>query len=129
MDRRVLKVAQRVIDYPGDHPAIDLPRRSLSEHIASRATQVALVDRVAGDPATASSSTAPEDVHARAAALLPYKEVIAPVGDVLMEESMGALGIVDPQGSGEVEMRELSRSPHPRPRDREDFDEPASGFM
>ena len=41
---RVPKVAQRVIDYPGDRPAIDLPRRSLSEHIASRATWAALVD-------------------------------------------------------------------------------------
>jgi hypothetical protein len=45
-----------------------------------------------------------------------------------MVESMEAMYITYESPPGEVEMRDASRSPHPRPRDREDFDEPNMGL-
>jgi hypothetical protein len=115
--------------YYNAHLAPIQPPSVLVVWIAEARAAVPLTKCITGPSAPASSSVIQtDDPPPRAASPLPYTEPGAPDGDIPMIESMEALYIEYTLPPGEVEMHDISWSPHPQPRDWEDFNEPNMGL-
>jgi hypothetical protein len=112
----IVKVARKKIH--------NLPRRSLVDCVASKPATMTLASHLTEPMVVASSSSITlDDAPSQVAAPLPYDDSSVLARDVPMDESMEALDLNQAPELEEVEMLDISRSPH-RHKDQEDYDEP-----
>jgi hypothetical protein len=101
----------------------DLPRRSLTDCIASKLAIISLASCLTEPMAVASSSSITlDDIPSLVAAPLPYNDSGVLAKDVPMDESMEVLDLNQAPELEEVEMLDISCSPH-WCKDWEDYNE------